>query len=206
MPADQAVTAGVLPNGLSYYIVSNTYEKGLADFALIQKTGTLSVPDSLTVDSDAVKVARQALTSLPRLKNDSPQDFFIRHGAVPGRNGYVSVSEDATVFRFPGVRLSDHKAVLDSALVVLLDIADRGNFSDNPFLNKWYASADQAITVTGGYVPPKAQVTVTDFGAVPDDGTDDTVAIQKAMDSLKEGGAVYFLKGVYTVGRLILRD
>ena len=149
MPADQAVTAGVLPNGLSYYIVSNTYEKGLADFALIQKTGTLSVPDSLTVDSDAVKVARQALTSLPRLKNDSPQDFFIRHGAVPGRNGYVSVSEDATVFRFPGVRLSDHKAVLDSALVVLLDIADRGNFSDNPFLNKWYSSADQAMVISG---------------------------------------------------------
>ena len=149
MPADQAVTAGVLPNGLSYYIVSNTYEKGLADFALVQKTGTLSVPDSLTVDSDAVKVARQALTSLPRLKNDSPQDFFIRHGAVPGRNGYVSVSEDATVFRFSGVRLSDHKAVLDSALVVLLDIADRGNFSDNPFLNKWYASADQAMVISG---------------------------------------------------------
>lgn len=62
------------------------------------------------------------------------------------------------------------------------------------------------ITVTGGYVPPKAQVTVTDFGAVPDDGMDDTVAIQKAMDSLKEGGAVYFPKGVYTVGRLILRE
>ena len=149
MPADPAVTAGVLPNGLAYYIVANTYEKGLADFALVQKTGTLSVPDSSAVYGNAGEMARQALASVPRLKNDSPQDFFVRHGSVPGRDGYVSVNEDATVFRFPKVRLSDHKAVLDSALVVLLDIADRGNFSDNPFLSKWYPSSDQAIVVSG---------------------------------------------------------
>lgn len=62
------------------------------------------------------------------------------------------------------------------------------------------------ISVTGGYVPPKAQVTATDFGAIPDDGKDDTAAIQAAMDSLTEGGAVYIPKGVYSVGRLILRE
>ena len=149
MPADQAVTAGVLPNGLSYYIVPNAYEKGLADFALVQKTGFLSVPDSMAADGDARVAALQALESVPRLKNDSPQDFFIRHGSAPGRNGYASVNEDATVFRFPRVRLSDHKTVLDSALIALLDIADRGNFSDNPFLSKWYSPSDQAIVISG---------------------------------------------------------
>ena len=149
MPADPAVTAGVLPNGLTYYIVANTYERGLADFALVQKTGTLSVPDSSSVDGNAREMARQALASSSRLKDDSPQDFFVRHGSVPGGGGYVSVNEDATVFRFPKVRLSDHKTVLDSALVVLLDIADRGSFSDNPFLSKWYPSADQAIVISG---------------------------------------------------------
>ena len=140
MPADQAVTAGVLPNGLSYYIVSNTYEKGLADFALIQKTGTLNIPDSLACGSDVRTAAREALASIPRLRGVSPQDFFISHGSVPGKNGYVSVSEDATVFRFPGVRMTDHKSVLDSALVVLLNIADRRNFSDNPFQEKVYCN------------------------------------------------------------------
>ena len=149
MPADPAVMTGILPNGLSYYIVSNAYEKGLADFALIQKTGTLSVPDSLAADGDALAVAHQALTLVPRLKNDTPQDFFIRHGSAPARSGYVSVSEDATIFRFPGVRLSDHKAVLDSALVVLLNIADRGSYSENSFLNKWYPPSDQAIVISG---------------------------------------------------------
>ena len=149
MPADQAVTAGVLPNGLSYYIVPNAYEKGQADFALIQKTGTLSVPDSLAAEGDVRTAARQALASVPRLKNSSPQDFFTRHGSVPDRNGYVSVNEDATIFRFSGVRLSDHKTVLDSALVVLLDIAGLGSFSDNSFLNRWFAPSDQAIVISG---------------------------------------------------------
>ena len=149
MPADPAVTAGVLPDGLSYYIVSNKSEKGLADFALIQKTGTLNIPDSLACGSDVRTAAREALASIPRLRGVSPQDFFISHGSVPGKNGYVSVSEDATVFRFPGVRLTDHKSVLDSALVVLLNIADRRNFSDNPFQEKVYSPADQAIVVSG---------------------------------------------------------
>lgn len=151
MPADPAVMTGVLPNGLAYYIVSNAYGKGLADFALIQKTGTLTVPDSLSSDGDAVAVAQQALTFVPRLKNDSPQDFFIRHGSAPGRSGYVSVSEDATLFRFPGVRLSDHKTVLDSALVVLLNIADRGSYSQNSFLSQWYSPSDQAIVISGDF-------------------------------------------------------
>ncbi|MBO5814797.1 MAG: insulinase family protein [Bacteroidales bacterium] len=149
MPADPALMTGVLPNGLSYFIVSNAYAKGVADFALIQKTGACNVPDSLAGEDCARRTARQALASVPRLKDISPQDFFLRHGALPGKAGYVSVSEDATVFRFPGVRLSDHNAVLDSALVVLLNIADRGNFSDNSFLRKWYPLADQAIVISG---------------------------------------------------------
>ena len=38
MPADPAIVTGSLPNGLSYYVISNAAEKGMADFALIQKT------------------------------------------------------------------------------------------------------------------------------------------------------------------------
>lgn len=149
MPADPAVKTGVLPDGLSYYIVSNTSEKGLADFALIQKTGTLNVPDNDSVGGAAKTAARQALASLPRLRGGSSQAFFTRYGAVPGKDGYVSVSKDATVFHFSGVRLSDHKAVLDSALMVLMDIADRGSFSDDEFLSRYYSPSDQAIVVAG---------------------------------------------------------
>lgn len=148
MPADPAIVTGSLPNGLSYYVISNAAEKGMADFALIQKTGTGNIPDSSAVES-VRRSARETLTSLVRLKNSSPQSFFVRHGAVPGKDGYVSVSDNASLFRFPAVRLSDGRDVLDSALVVLLNMADKASFSDDEFLKKWYSPADQAIVVAG---------------------------------------------------------
>ena len=36
---DPAIKQGKLPNGLSYYVVTNASAKGHADFALVQKTG-----------------------------------------------------------------------------------------------------------------------------------------------------------------------
>ena len=149
MPSDPAVSSGVLPNGMSYYIASDSSEKGLADFALIQKTGSENVQDSTVAHGYAGIVARDALSSLPRLRSSSSQAFFRRHGSVPGKDGYVSVSKDATIYRFPNVRLSDGKAVLDSALMVLLDISDRGGFTDDEYRRQWYAPADQAVVVAG---------------------------------------------------------
>ena len=115
MPADPAVASGVLPNGMSYYIASDSSEKGLADFVLVQKTGSENAPDSTSSGVCAGLVARDALSSLPRLRNSSPQTFFRRHGSVSGKDGYVSVNKDATIYRFPNVRLGGGKAVLDSA-------------------------------------------------------------------------------------------
>ena len=149
MPSDPAVSAGVLPNGMSYYIAVNASEKGIADFALVQKTGMSNVPDTSVSAGYARTVARDALSSLTRLGGTSPQAFFSRHGSVPGKDGYVTVSEDATIYRFHNVRLSDSKTVLDSALMVMLDIADRGNFTADEYRRKWYSPADQAIMVAG---------------------------------------------------------
>lgn len=149
MPSDPAVSAGVLPNGMSYYIAVNASEKGLADFALVQKTGMSNVPDSSVAGDYARTVARDALSSLARLGGTSPQTFFSRHGSVPEKDGYVTVSEDATMYRFHNVRLSDSKAVLDSALMIMLDIADRGGFTADEYRRKWYSPADQAIVVAG---------------------------------------------------------
>lgn len=44
-----------------------------------------------------------------------------------------------------------------------------------------------------------ASVNITDFGAVGNGSTDDTAAIQAAIDSLSSGGSVYFPPGVYNV-------
>ena len=47
---------------------------------------------------------------------------------------------------------------------------------------------------------PNIKINIVDFGATPDDGIDDSVAINKAIASLyPEGGIVYFPKGNWTL-------
>lgn len=146
LPADQAIKTGRLPNGTHYFLVSNPSIKGVADFALVQKTGTGNIPDSL---SGMVKeTARMALSSLPRCLAPSLQDYVTSHGVTPGRDGFVKVSENATEFRFRDVLL-DKPAVLDSTLLVLMDVIDRVSSTDDPFLREWYSPSDQAIIVSG---------------------------------------------------------
>ena len=143
---DKAVKTGVLPNGTSYYIVSNPTIKGMADFALVQKTGTENIPDSTSCR--AVSVARDALTVLPRSGGSSVQEFFSSHGVTPGKDGYVKVTDNATRFHFHDVLIS-RPEVLDSALLVLLDMVDRVSSSNDPFLRKWYSPSDQAVVIAG---------------------------------------------------------
>lgn len=146
MAPDKAVKTGTLPNGTSYYIVSNQAIKGMADFALVQKTGTDNLDD--TSSFKTVSIAREALSVLPRSGGRSVQDFFMSHGVNPGRDGFVKVAGDATEYRFSNVLISKPE-VLDSALLVLLDMVDRVSDAEDPFLKKWYAPSDQVIIVAG---------------------------------------------------------
>lgn len=150
LPSDKAVLSGVLPNGMSYYLVSNGAEKGQADFALVQKIGTGNCPDTSDMSfSKPRQLARTALTSLKRFGSISPQSFVIRKGSVPSVNGFVTVGADATVFRFENVMLDRGQSVADSTLLLLMDITDRITFADDPFLAKWYSPSDQAVIVSG---------------------------------------------------------
>ncbi len=146
MPGDPDVVSGVLPNGMSYYIASNASCKGIADFALVQKTGRKNVIDT---SGNAADQARKGLGAAERPGYTSPVGFFSSHGSAPGYEGYVKVTDDATVFRFRNVRLSDGKAVLDSSVLVLLDMAGRSARSDDSFIGKWYSPSDQAIVISG---------------------------------------------------------
>ena len=144
---DPAIKTGTLPNGMSYYIVSNPSVKGVADLALVQRTGLSNTVD--TVDSgDPVRIARNALADLHRISPASPQDFLVSHGAVPGRNGFVKVTDAATEYHFPDMILSK-PAVLDSAILLVLDIADRAATAEDPFLARWYSPSDQAFILSG---------------------------------------------------------
>ena len=144
---DPAIKTGTLPNGMSYYIVSNPSVKGVADFALVQRTGLSNIVD--TVDSgDPVRIARNALAGLRRIGPTSPQDFLVSHGAVPGRDGFVKVTDAATEYHFADMILSK-PAVLDSAILLILDIADRAATAEDPFLAHWYSPSDQAFILSG---------------------------------------------------------
>ena len=148
LPSDKTVTSGVLPNGMSFYLVPNKASLGCADFALVQKAGTENSTD--TSDYQPVHIARSALTTLPRISGTSPQAFMIRQGAVPSEDGFVTVGPDATIFRFNDVQTGQGRAVVDSTLLLLFDITDRISSSpDSSIMHRWYSPADQAIIVAG---------------------------------------------------------
>ncbi len=150
LPKDPAISDGILPNGMAYYLVSNPAEKGTADFALVQKIGKLTVSDM-----EREQVANQAgvaLDSLKRMRPSSPVDFLIRHGAARSEGGFVKITDDATVFRFSGINLLT--APIDSLLLLVMDIADRPGDTDDAFLRKWYSPADHAIIISGDINPP----------------------------------------------------
>ena len=150
LPSDPAVKSGVLPNGTRYYLVANGSLKGVADFALVQTAGKCNLPDSSGKCS--VGIARNALAASPRCLAPSVQDFFISHGATPDKNGFVEVTDNATEFHFKDILLSE-KVILDSALLVLLDIVDRISTTEDENIRSWYAPSDNAIIVSGDIKP-----------------------------------------------------
>lgn len=136
LPPDKAITTGILPNGTNYYIVSNPSVKGMVDLALVQKTGTDNIQD--TAAYRTVSEARRTLS----------HEFFTKHGVTPGKDGFVTVKDNSTEFRFNDVLIS-RPEVLDSALLTLLSMVDRIAGTDDEFVRRWYAPSDQAVIIAG---------------------------------------------------------
>ena len=145
LPADPAVTSGVLPNGITYNIATNPAMKGSADFALVQKTGDATIPGA--DGSKMISVSQNGLTSLYRLLSPTVQDYFTNHGATPGKDGFVQVTDNATVYRFENVMLGD--AVTDSTLLVLMGMIEKAAQNDDVQTKGWFAPSDHALVVAG---------------------------------------------------------
>ena len=106
---DGSVTMGELENGISYYLVTNTTMKGVADFALVRKGSA----DTLA--------ARKELASLPHFNKTIPYKFLSRKGIGCRPEGYISYGEGVTVFRFDDVPMYD-AAASDTTLLMLFDL------------------------------------------------------------------------------------
>ncbi len=112
LPKASDTVTGTLPNGISYYVVTDPICKGYADFALVQKG---PVEKSLS---------RELLSSLPNFQKDKPYEFLSRRGIGYNENGFVSYSDSCTIFRLSGVH-TDDTAVTDTTLLMLFALSSR---------------------------------------------------------------------------------
>ena len=107
----------MLDNGVAFYLVTNHTEKGKADVALVQKGG-YGCETPLTAGSSAVH-AMGSLTMLPHFRTNTPFNFLSDNCIWPGKDGYVAVYEDATIYRFSNLELSRSKDIVDSTLLMV---------------------------------------------------------------------------------------
>ena len=118
LPLNPKVKSGVLPNGLSYYIMHNEEPKERANFYIAQKVGsTLEAPDQLGLAHFLEHMAFNGTTNYPG-KNmlNYLQSKGIRFGA--DINAYTSFDE--TVYNINNVITTDNN-LMDSVLLVLHD-------------------------------------------------------------------------------------
>ncbi len=106
---DPSITTGSLPNGISYYLVTDSAMKGVADFALVRRGMT----DTLA--------ARRELSELPHFTKVKPYEYLSSKGIGLRKEGYISYEGDATIFRFEDVPVFD-KGVSDTTLLMLFDL------------------------------------------------------------------------------------
>ena len=143
LPVAPQIKTGVLDNGIAYYLVTNSTEKGRADIALIQKGG-YGYETPATAGSSAVH-AMGSLAALPHFRSETPFRYLSRNCIWPGSEGYVAVYDDATVYRFRNLELARSKDLVDSTLLLVFDII--GSTAENA--GDRYAPMNQAIVVSG---------------------------------------------------------
>ena len=124
LPDAGCVVKGVLGNGLSYYLIQDASDAGVADFVLVKKYGG--------------RPLKEALGSLYSFPDGSAARFLARAGAPLGASSYSETDGDAEVYTFKGVRLQDG-AVADSAILLMANIA---SVCGEPF-------SGQALIVSG---------------------------------------------------------
>lgn len=110
LPKASEVETGVLPNGISYYVISNPASNGRTDYALVQR------------GQYGNNQTRAKLVKLPRLSGSVPYRFFAGNGSGYTSDGYVTSSSEATIYRFKDF-YSSNTAATDTTLMTIFDIS-----------------------------------------------------------------------------------
>ena len=179
------ITVGRLPDGINFYLVSNTAKKGFADFALVRKSAFDEVKD------------RSALDSLPHFGSRKPYLFLSANGAGYPSGGYISSRQDATLYSFPDVPAYE-QTVADSTILMLMDIAAGSR-------------APQAIIVSGDIKPDKIKerlnlLSMTVPRLYPDDGRSSYLWVPRdsltLLSSINNTSDVASIHAVFSAARL----
>lgn len=143
LPTDSRITTGRLENGISYYIVESAVDGNLVDISLVQKAGFAS---ETVKDKGISEVhSRGALADLPRFGRRSPLEYLVSKSVWPSREGYASVHDDATIFRFERVPVTSSLEAVDSTLLMTFEVISS---APGAALGR-YAPGNQAVIVVG---------------------------------------------------------
>ena len=135
LPADNAVSQGVLPNGMTYYIVENPTVKGVADFALSSKNGhdvavamqknVLRIPGVMV--SESVAVMDSTLLYLMRKADEGvPADQAL---VVAGDVSTAAVAEKIRMLSYmtpcrESMALPPYEWIGNDAIIVNTDLSE----------------------------------------------------------------------------------
>ena len=153
LPADPSVAHGILPDNISYYIVTNPSDKGFADFSLVWRLGGSGSEDIAPGDTssrqaglsreEALAAARRGLAETSLFSSRTPEEFLKDNGI---RGGYVEEKDNAVVLRFSDVNLSRGESFLDSLCLLTFDLVRE--YSDMA-KRKGVPDYGQAIIISG---------------------------------------------------------
>ncbi len=210
LPDDPAVSKGVLPDGISYYLVTNKTRKAVADLSLVWKTGVPAPADSSVsgepVCADTLQsIARKCLSGTDVFGKRTPESFLRSNGVKCGRNGYIEKRGNAVVFSFKDVSLSGGTAVMDSLLLLAFDMT---RLCSDMLAERGHENCGQAIVVSGDiagiavadkmkmlslFVPDADRAEYTDmYSWIPGDSTS-FLAVKDTSAAVATLSAVYSL-------------
>lgn len=147
LPGDPAVTKGVLPNGVNYYIAVNKAEKGKADFALVRKTDFKSASDECRERIE--EIVREQTSSMGRFADRSTARFMAGNGVAPGRGGFIRFQDDAVICRFEDMSFSGRETAVDSTLLMMMEMIEGRDYLKDTCFRKMCPTSANAIIIAG---------------------------------------------------------
>ncbi|MDM7925399.1 MAG: insulinase family protein [bacterium] len=120
VPSDPAVSSGILPNGMRYFVRANRAPAGRAEFRLAVNAGSLQEDDDQRGLARFVTIL--AFSGTAHFPKPALDRFLETAGGPFGPDVSASASFDETVYRLAVP--SDSTALLDRAVLLLRDWAD----------------------------------------------------------------------------------